>query len=1169
MLSRIEPPSAPMCFENDKYNLAIEQIFYVFSQFLGEDVSKKRVHVSGGCLMKTYNNSDLSEAHKRVFGDIDWKISRCSEHEIAKIISYVQLYKKNDGNLSSDDSSFYGVSQLFLAIKQLIVMGDELEFIYNNSKKTLISGQLKERKQTVIKMRWYGNISLDIVMFQESIEEHLLGTDISATAGYYNPLMSKICFPCDGFPETDSSGRVFPSNRSAKDFINKEINLLFPKQYESMFDCDPTRIFHIIWSVNSSDFSLSQELSENIKEYAKKRKGSVFIKIKPGQLYNNLKLMFFKGYAVKNLEMLVDLGLIDELFTQIDLSAHSRELAMYLIKKVAVESDSDYSLWPSLLPYAIYWEDVKNRAFSPYLIQEFSHGRLSIYFRKFNLEDGIYRDDLNERIHEANIELLKSWEVEYQNSMMNSVISSAIDAATTTINEIQSRVVSQLMMSSMIDLIHKQVLLEDIQEQSSKVAETTIDDAVLQVQSRAGTAKLFSSTDQTDSKESIEAGIVHCTELITIDAYSGYCKRGNLYMRLGQYKNATNDFILAVKHNNILADAFYYLGNVEIKLAENHNPQVSSAEVKRKLRPSNSIFEEDYQRYLDLQNGHYAMAASYYEKALARNPMYHDAKRALQSIGALIKRKKPKNEKSYTMKHNIPFSYLKQIEPKEPVAVSNSVIGTPASVVDSKKTEHIFDKKKYNDLSSRYEVSSKKLVDIQKVSLVERAKIIREFDEIILQCCEINNYDFFILQVKAYISKGQGQLYTFTNQLRMGFDIDLADEYAKVAIDSYEKAKEKLLKSSYADEGVDALLKLIARSIAQINLEKGKFYFENPSNGDETKKQEKRRLARGKDKLERAENHFMEVLNYSLSHSQTYTDLAEIEKIRAKYLAKDSMEKILFLNRAKEHYLKNRDLSPESREVYLELGNIAMLIGNVQESILYYTTSFSLLKQDSSLLAKQKKYTVFSEWANSIVSEKKIALTGTDRFFTIESQEPVDEEFKTLLAIAREGYLEALKYSSDDYDNFYYTLIIIDLLIENHNYAISDIGRALSIHNERSAFTQRVLLLLYGMAYEMSGDIYKAKKNYAKAGSSSLFPDDFGGAEKFIGVAKDRFRKVLISELNSHSVVPKDDVIDVAESTQSHEVKALISTSIFQQKPAADASEDRDSKSTCDSASPC
>ncbi|MDF1758344.1 MAG: hypothetical protein P1U74_08620 [Legionellaceae bacterium] len=464
---RVEPPETPVCYNNDLYKIAIEQIFSVFLKHLAPETAKDKVHVSGGCLMKDYDINMLSLNHKRSFGDIDWKISLCSREVTSSIFTFFKEYKKQDGNITPELKQTFCNYPLIRALFELIEMGEEFICIYSNLKTTIINDIPVERRQTVIQMRWYGGVAVEYVMFEESIDEHILGTDASTTAGYYNPLMTNVRFPADDYYEKDNSGNIVRSDRSAKDFENREINLLFPKKYKSLLDCDPTRIFHLIWTESSSKFSLSAQLKSDLKSYLSSRRGRVFENLSPRRLYNNLKLMFFSGLAVKNLKTIIEINLFEELFPHISkLTPKLQKLIMHLVHRVAYESDKDNFLSSSLLFYAIYWLDIKDRDYSPYHILDLSNHAIQIPERpvsELNISESLYRDELNEEIHRVNIFQLSTWEKDF---LLKPTIEGVFDLALEEIFE------------KTVDTIHHEKIEEENKFLVAQMLNIAIDEAV-------------------------------------------------------------------------------------------------------------------------------------------------------------------------------------------------------------------------------------------------------------------------------------------------------------------------------------------------------------------------------------------------------------------------------------------------------------------------------------------------------------------------------------------------------------------------------------------------------------------------------------------------------------------------------------------------------------------
>ena len=406
--ARVEPPSEPTCYQNPDFRLTIQQIFLVFYNHFNQE----RIFVSGGCLSRSYIDPEMEEGHKQSFGDIDFKLPLCTQEEIRSLLNYLKLYQEHDGDMDEKHSFF--CTPFALAFHDLLSAGGVLKKFYCKKQKTVVNYQSIIHRRIVVNIDWHGT-SVDFVAFEESIEEHALRLDISVGAGFYNPYMEKIYFPCDEFLEPFAYNLQAPCDRSAKDFKNKELNLLFPKAYVALFDNDPIRILRIVQALSRSDYTLSAELEYSIQQYIEAHKNTVFTNINSDRFYYNLKTTFFSGHAVKNLAKLIELNLFDELFGYVlKLSQESKALTLYLVNRVAIESDSDFLLSPSLLFYAVYWDVIKNKSYNPYLILELSGGAIRIPIEEFKKNKRSNEDDfLNERIHQENIECLTLWETKY------------------------------------------------------------------------------------------------------------------------------------------------------------------------------------------------------------------------------------------------------------------------------------------------------------------------------------------------------------------------------------------------------------------------------------------------------------------------------------------------------------------------------------------------------------------------------------------------------------------------------------------------------------------------------------------------------------------------------------------------------------------------------------
>ena len=103
MPKRVAPPSMPICFENPNFKLTIEQIFSIFS----EHQILNRIFLSGGCLSRSYVDPSMSEGHRKVFGDVDFKLPSCTHEELGGLLSYLDLFQSQSGVVALENVQQY------------------------------------------------------------------------------------------------------------------------------------------------------------------------------------------------------------------------------------------------------------------------------------------------------------------------------------------------------------------------------------------------------------------------------------------------------------------------------------------------------------------------------------------------------------------------------------------------------------------------------------------------------------------------------------------------------------------------------------------------------------------------------------------------------------------------------------------------------------------------------------------------------------------------------------------------------------------------------------------------------------------------------------------------------------------------------------------------------
>lgn len=511
--TRVLAPVEPACFQNNAFKQCIQTIFSIFFQVLPFD----RVFVSGGCLSRTYVDPDMHLNYQKSFGDIDFKLPNCTPNELKALFDCL-----NSGIYLRDSNDF----PLVRAFNYLLSTGGTFKACYFKN------------HRVVINIHW-NEILVDFVLFKESLEQHAEALDLSVTAGFYNPQFSAIFFPLDDRLEENEFGQLVPCDRSAIDFKNKQLNLVFPQRYQAIFDQDPMRILHIVKALTRSDFTLSQQLQNNLASYIQLKNGTIFVGQNPDRLYYNIKQLFFSGHAVKNLEQLIELNLLDQLFVNLSqLSTPLKDQIVYLIHCVAQKSDSCSTLSPSVLFYAVFWDRIKKMTYSDQIIFDCSNGKFKL---PCDPTASNYNESLTQDIHNNNIDYL----IECENLLDSN-----------------------------------RSYFADTQENCDNLP--GVDDTLnvcepLVVENPKPTKKDTLSTNKNSANKKTnpkkQQPIQKTPEII----YAQYCENAMILLEEKQYKNAKKQFENAIQLNKTLPDAYRGLGLLFEKQANDLTPAVESA----------------------------------------------------------------------------------------------------------------------------------------------------------------------------------------------------------------------------------------------------------------------------------------------------------------------------------------------------------------------------------------------------------------------------------------------------------------------------------------------------------------------------------------------------------------------------------------------------------------
>lgn len=261
-----------------------------------------------------------------------------------------RLMYPNDLDLLVDSTEFNKIQNI---IGELVVL-----------RGGTVIANYKKYNRHVIKMQCNG-VALDFVLSTKTIVEHAMG---SFSINTYFDMRKKImlCVHSDAFLHIET----------------KQLHTISDARWT--FADDPYRIFRAIYLCASEGYSFSLDDYWAIQDIFATR--NLFLQesaqMNPDRLYHGMILLFFSGYAVTTLNILIhELKLFDKLFTRInELSSDDQLLTMQLVYDVATLSDTDYyahfpspSIPPSLFYYAVHWlifvrdQDIASQYSMPYI----------------------------------------------------------------------------------------------------------------------------------------------------------------------------------------------------------------------------------------------------------------------------------------------------------------------------------------------------------------------------------------------------------------------------------------------------------------------------------------------------------------------------------------------------------------------------------------------------------------------------------------------------------------------------------------------------------------------------------------------------------------------------------------------------------------------------------
>lgn len=579
-------PSQPACFVNSAFKDCINDVFSIFFKVLPPN----RIFVSGGCLSRTYIDHEMHPGHQKSFGDIDFKLPNCSQDELFMLLNHF--------NVSPYSTLYNNALPLITAFNCLLSAGGILETCYFKN------------NRVVIRINWR-HLPVDFVLFSESLDQHARTLDLSVNAGFYNPMFQFIYFPIDDDLEQNELGENVPCNRSVNDFHNRQLNLIFPKQYERIFDEDPIRILHVVKALSRSNFVLSPQLRNDIASYIHLKKTTVFLSVNPDRLYYNIKQLFFSGHAVKNLNVLLELNLLEALFLNLTtVSEQSKQTILRLVRCVAEDSDRTIVLPPSILFYAIFWDRIKDIIYSPNIIFECSNRmiRLPLHTSGLNSNEVLTHD-----LHNNNINYLTRCEERFLNAAnLLQPIEASLKVDSAFVEPIESAVNEVLTPVSVSEPINE--------------------------------LAVHPETDRVLKKKKLKPEKPQPIEKTSDATYAKHCQKGMELFNQKKYKDAKKELEKAIEINKTSSDAYRLLGACFKKQADDLTPAVESASVRLNFLKSEPVknkkllieSKEKLSEILQNQQDKLKKAKEYYEQAVSVDTNDSQSVEQIEKINQLI-----------------------------------------------------------------------------------------------------------------------------------------------------------------------------------------------------------------------------------------------------------------------------------------------------------------------------------------------------------------------------------------------------------------------------------------------------------------------------------------------------------------------------------------------------
>ena len=1095
--ARVDPPSEPACFQNPVFKQCIEDIFSIFVSYS----VNMSIFVSGGSLSRTYLDTCMSEGHKSSFGDIDFKVPNCSQDELWWFASNYNKFT---------DEQLFCPSPLAAAFNALLYCGGILEKVYYKGNDA--SARL------VINIKWRG-VAVDFVLFSETLLEHAMKVDLSVSAGFYNPVWSEIFFPCDRFLENNQYGLRVPCDRSAKDFLNKELNLVFPERFWDVFDEDPIRILRIVQAVSRSDYTLSTVLRESITNYLYSRRETVFSKVNPDRLYYNLKSLFFSGHSVKNLSTLMELNLLEELFLNLSyLSPDSKDLVFYLIKCVAIKSDENYLLSPSLLFYAVYWETIKDKSYDQNVIFELSNGKIRLPVSNNGLHE---KETFNETVHKNNLEYLQKCEREYKGHQKHESFSDDKIGPDVLFFGDRDNPISVVVSSSPIpagdDLPPELESVETKKSASVVVSLSATEPRPLGSGNPGAFGPGSESTNETmikpkkSSNKKLKKESKADNPLI-LDEYSIYkerCQQAIALLDSKKYKEAEKVFNVAIRLNSTWPDAYCGLGQLFKKKAEHYDSSIKSVLNQLNLLKKNAKqnkatigkYTKDHKGYLQQQDEKYSEAIGYYEKTLGRSPQYHQAIVALKEIGEFYASTLAK-ENTLEIDTIIPFT------------------SKPVALEPSKKKEKSLSKQKVNPILSLCVNGDKKDIHEQQQKCHQ---------DLLRKAQQEENAGNDLKAIECY-----KHLFTQSHSLAGGYKcIQL---YKKLG--EYHKAKE------YADK----LVSISEEEYARV--------YKNPTTIQEKPFDDYQYhncyalYQRGKlflklKQIMPASQDLVIVITLSQDH-ENKLDSALLElAIRAciklgryncfmAYETTSAKIRDLYIHGLREYCqlaekaMKTMDCDHYLwSDVYLGLGDAQRLLGNFNNTKHFYEKALMVIEINidnlyypfDSIWGKFYKYA--SHVGEFLVNKLSTAVLSQQIFI-------LSEQDHYLLQLLNEVCCSSVVYSNSAFygspsavfQGSHIIKIKIALIYKRYDDAISQINCLLQGDIKKTNCCKRDLLLFLGVCYEQKLDYEQALSYYHKAQQLERYNDDNSHYNELVLLAETAGKRMALRIKQSKKQVP-------------------------------------------------